>query len=99
MPATPEAIDVFLNAKILYSPGKASNAGGVAVSGFERAQNSLYLPWTRTDVDGRLKEVMSQVHQQCATWGRDGKHVNYVKGANIGGFIKVADAMLALGVV
>jgi len=99
MPTTPDGIDVFQNAKILFSPGKASNAGGVAVSGFERAQNSLYLPWTRTDVDGRLKEVMAQVHQQCATWGREGDYVNYVKGANIGGFIKVAEAMLALGVV
>ena len=89
----------FLKAKILYAPSKASNAGGVAVSGFERAQNSLYLAWTRSDVDARLKEIMAQVHDQCVTWGRQDGRVNYLKGANIGGFIKVADAMLALGVV
>jgi glutamate dehydrogenase (NADP+) len=99
MPTVPEGIELFLKAKILYAPSKASNAGGVAVSGFERAQNSLYLAWTRSDVDSRLKEIMAQVHDQCVTWGREDGRVNYLKGANIGGFIKVADAMLALGVV
>lgn len=99
MPTVPEGIELFLKAKILYAPSKASNAGGVAVSGFERAQNSLYLAWTRSDVDSRLKEIMAQVHDQCVKWGRQDGRVNYLKGANIGGFIKVADAMLALGVV
>jgi glutamate dehydrogenase (NADP+) len=99
MPTVPEGIELFLKAKILYAPSKASNAGGVAVSGFERAQNSLYLAWTRSDVDFRLKEIMAQVHDQCVKWGRQDGRVNYLKGANIGGFIKVADAMLALGVV
>jgi glutamate dehydrogenase (NADP+) len=99
MPTVPEGIELFLKAKILYAPSKASNAGGVAVSGFERAQNSLYLAWTRSDVDSRLKEIMAQVHDQCVRWGRQDGRVNYLKGANIGGFIKVADAMLALGVV
>jgi glutamate dehydrogenase/leucine dehydrogenase len=99
MPTVPEGIELFLKAKILYAPSKASNAGGVAVSGFERAQNSLYLAWTRSDVDSRLKEIMAQVHDQCVKWGRQDGRVNYLKGANIGGFIKVADAILALGVV
>ena len=100
MPTTPEGMEQFHHAKILYAPSKASNAGGVAVSGFERAQNSLYLSWTRADVDARLKEVMGQVHTQCVAHGHRGDdYVDYVRGANIGGFIKVADAMLALGVV
>ncbi len=99
MPTKPDAMDVLLEAKILYGPAKASNAGGVAVSGFERTQNSMFLSWSRAEVDRRLQEVMKQIHRQCARHGRDGDYVNYVGGANIAGFVKVADAMLALGVV
>ena len=99
MPTEPEAVDVFLKARILYGPGKASNAGGVAVSGFERTQNSMFLSWPRAEVDRRLQEVMREIHRRCVRYGREGDFVNYVRGANIGGFVKVADAMLALGVV
>ncbi len=100
MPSTPEAIDVFLNAKILYAPGKAANAGGVAVSGLEMTQNSMRLPWTREEVDERLLQIMKSIHSTCVNYGSDGNgYVNYLKGANIGGFIKVADAMIAQGVV
>jgi glutamate dehydrogenase/leucine dehydrogenase len=100
MPSTPEAIDVFLNAKILYAPGKAANAGGVAVSGLEMTQNSMRLPWTREEVDERLQQIMISIHNTCVKYGNDGNgYVNYLKGANIGGFIKVADAMIAQGAV
>lgn len=100
MPSTPEAIDVFLNAKILYAPGKAANAGGVAVSGLEMTQNSMRLPWTREEVDERLQQIMINIHNTCVKYGSEGDgYVNYLKGANIGGFIKVADAMIAQGVV
>ncbi|MBN1767767.1 MAG: NADP-specific glutamate dehydrogenase [Prolixibacteraceae bacterium] len=100
MPSTPEAIDVFLNAKILYAPGKAANAGGVAVSGLEMTQNSMRLPWTREEVDERLQQIMISIHNTCVKYGSEGDgYVNYLKGANIGGFIKVADAMIAQGVV
>ncbi|MGF7138722.1 NADP-specific glutamate dehydrogenase [Roseimarinus sediminis] len=100
MPSTPEAIDVFLDAKILYAPGKAANAGGVAVSGLEMTQNSMRLPWTREEVDERLLQIMKSIHATCVTYGReDENYVNYLKGSNIGGFIKVADAMIAQGVV
>lgn len=101
MPSTPEAIDVFLNSKILYAPGKAANAGGVAVSGLEMTQNSMRLPWTREEVDERLQQIMISIHETCVKYGTDenGDYVNYLKGANIGGFIKVADAMIAQGVV
>jgi glutamate dehydrogenase/leucine dehydrogenase len=101
MPSTPEAIDVFLNSKILYAPGKAANAGGVAVSGLEMTQNSMRLPWTREEVDERLQQIMISIHETCVKYGKDenGDYVNYLKGANIGGFIKVADAMIAQGVV
>ncbi|MDA3880987.1 MAG: NADP-specific glutamate dehydrogenase [Prolixibacteraceae bacterium] len=100
MPSTPEAIDVFLNAKILYAPGKAANAGGVAVSGLEMTQNSMRLPWTREEVDERLQQIMISIHNTCVKYGSEGEgYVNYLKGANIGGFIKVADAMIAQGVV
>ena len=100
MPSTPEAIDVFLDAKILYAPGKAANAGGVAVSGLEMTQNSMRLPWTREEVDERLHLIMVKIHDTCVKYGReDENYVNYLKGANIGGLIKVADAMIAQGVV
>ncbi len=97
MPTTPEAIEVFRAEKVLFSPGKASNAGGVATSGLEMSQNSLRLNWTREDVDSRLKNIMIGIHDTCVEFGKEGKFTNYVKGANIGGFIKVADAMLAQG--
>jgi glutamate dehydrogenase (NADP+) len=99
MPTTPEGIEVFLNAKILYGPGKAANAGGVATSGLEMTQNSIRLSWTREEVDERLHGIMKAIHRQCVQYGKEGDWVNYVKGANIGGFIKVADAMLDQGVV
>ncbi|MGB9743005.1 MAG: NADP-specific glutamate dehydrogenase [candidate division WOR-3 bacterium] len=99
MPSTPEAIDVFLEHRILYGPGKAANAGGVATSGLEMSQNSLRLSWSREEVDRRLQEIMKAIHEQCVIYGREGNYVNYVKGANIAGFIKVADAMLDQGVV
>ena len=100
MPSTAEAVEVFQNAKILYSPGKASNAGGVATSGLEMTQNSERLPWTREEVDAKLHQIMISIHQTCAKYGKEADgHINYVKGANIGGFIKVADAMLDQGLV
>ncbi|WP_340199565.1 NADP-specific glutamate dehydrogenase [Ascidiimonas sp. W6] len=99
MPCTPEAVEAFHKAKILFAPGKASNAGGVAVSGLEMAQNSLRYSWTREEVDERLKEIMKNIHKSCLQYGNDNGYVNYVKGANIAGFVKVADAMLAQGVV
>lgn len=100
MPSTPEAIEVFQEAKILFAPGKASNAGGVATSGLEMSQNSLRLSWTREEVDERLKGIMANIHESCVKYGKhaDG-YVDYVKGANIAGFVKVADAMLGQGVV
>jgi glutamate dehydrogenase (NADP+) len=100
MPSTPHAIETFLRAKILYGPGKAANAGGVAVSGLEMAQNSMRLPWSRQEVDGRLREIMQNIHETCVKFGKaDDGFVDYVKGANIGGFVKVASAMLAQGAV
>jgi len=100
MPSTPEAVTEFQNAKILFAPGKASNAGGVATSGLEMSQNSLRLSWTSEEVDERLKRIMLDIHTSCVTYGADGTgYVDYVKGANIAGFVKVADAMLAQGVV
>lgn len=100
MPSTKDAIKVFHDAKILFAPGKASNAGGVATSGLEMTQNSLRYNWTREEVDAKLKEIMNQIHDSCITFGKneDG-FVDYVKGANIAGFVKVADAMLAQGIV
>jgi len=99
MPCTPSAIKVFQNTKVLYAPGKASNAGGVAVSGLEMAQNSLKYTWSRDYVDGKLKEIMSDIHSSCLEYGKEKNHIDYLKGANIAGFVKVADAMLAQGVV
>lgn len=100
MPSTPEAIHAFHDAKILFAPGKASNAGGVATSGLEMSQNSLRISWTRSEVDDRLKGIMNDIHNSCIEYGKeeDG-YCNYVKGANIAGFVKVADAMLAQGVI
>ena len=99
MPCTPEAISYLQNNKVSYAPGKASNAGGVAVSGLEMAQNSLRYSWTRSEVDERLKAIMQDIHKSCLSFGKEKDGVNYVKGANIAGFVKVADAMLAQGVV
>jgi glutamate dehydrogenase (NADP+) len=100
MPSTPEAVEVFLKSKIYYGPGKAANAGGVAVSGLEMTQNSMRLPWTREEVDARLQQIMTSIHATCVKYGKDGAdYVNYVNGANIGGFIKVAKAMMAQGYV
>ncbi|MBL4577828.1 MAG: glutamate dehydrogenase, partial [Flavobacteriales bacterium] len=99
MPCTPEAITVFQNAKVLYGPGKAANAGGVAVSGLEMTQNAQMLGWTREEVDNKLQAIMKDIHENCVRHGKDGDYVDYVRGANIGGFLKVADAMLAQGVI
>lgn len=100
MPCTPEAVEVFKEAKILFSPGKASNAGGVATSGLEMSQNSMRYSWTSEEVDKKLHEIMNNIHDRCVEFGKeeDG-YIDYVKGANIAGFVKVADAMLAQGVV
>ena len=99
MPSFPEAIEVYQDAKILYGLGKAANAGGVAVSGLEMSQNSLRLSWTREEVDARLHQIMKDIHATCVKFGKDGDYIDYVKGANIGGFVKIADSMLAQGVV
>ena len=100
MPSTKDAIKVFHDAKILFAPGKASNAGGVATSGLEMTQNSLRYNWTRDEVDAKLKEIMNQIHDSCIEFGKNEEgYIDYVKGANIAGFVKVADAMLAQGVV
>lgn len=100
MPSTPEAIHEFHENKILFAPGKASNAGGVATSGLEMSQNSLRISWTREEVDERLKAIMEDIHNSCIEYGKDKDgYCNYVKGANIAGFVKVADAMLAQGVI
>ena len=99
MPSEPGAIDVYLENKILYGPGKAANAGGVAVSGLEMSQNSMRLSWTREEVDQKLHGIMKAIHEQCVTYGTESDFINYVKGANVGGFIKIADSMLDQGVV
>ncbi|MBT8384786.1 MAG: NADP-specific glutamate dehydrogenase [Bacteroidia bacterium] len=100
MPSTPEAVHAFQKAKILYAPGKASNAGGVATSGLEMSQNSLRINWTRNEVDERLKKIMADIHDSCIEFGKqENGYIDYVRGANIAGFVKVADAMLAQGVV
>lgn len=100
MPSTPEAIHEFQKANILFAPGKASNAGGVATSGLEMSQNSLRLSWTREEVDARLKDIMENIHNSCVKYGtKEDGSVDYITGANIAGFVKVADAMLAQGVV
>ena len=100
MPSTIEAVHLFQEARILYAPGKASNAGGVATSGLEMTQNSLRFNWTREEVDEKLKDIMSNIHDACIEFGKDENgYIDYVKGANIAGFVKVADAMLAQGIV
>ncbi len=99
MPSAPEAITVFQKAKILYGPGKAANAGGVAVSGLEMSQNSMRFNWTSEEVDEKLHQIMKDIHSTCVEYGKDGDYIDYVKGANIGGFVKVADSMLAQGIV
>ncbi|MDD5166091.1 MAG: NADP-specific glutamate dehydrogenase [Candidatus Omnitrophica bacterium] len=99
MPSTPEAVSVFQKARILYAPGKASNAGGVATSGLEMSQNSMRLSWSREEVDRKLHDIMIAIHEQCVKYGKEGNYVDYVKGANIAGFVKVADAMLDQGLV
>ncbi len=99
MPSSPEAVEVFLTNRILYGPGKAANAGGVATSGLEMSQNALRLSWTREEVDQRLHNIMINIHKTCKEYGKEGDFINYVKGANIGGFVKVADAMIAQGYV
>lgn len=99
MPSEPDAIDVYLDNKILYGPGKAANAGGVAVSGLEMSQNSMRLSWSREEVDEKLHGIMKSIHESCVAYGTEDEFINYVKGANIAGFIKVADSMLDQGVV
>ena len=99
MPTEADAVHEFIKNKILFGPGKAANAGGVAVSGLEMSQNSMRLKWERDEVDQKLNQIMKNIHAQCIEYGTDGDFVNYVKGANIAGFIKVADAMIDQGVV
>ena len=99
MPTNSEAVDIFINNKVLFGPGKAANAGGVAVSGLEMSQNSMFASWSSEDVDSRLKTIMQNIHKQCVKYGNEGDYINYIKGANIAGFIKVADSMLDQGVV
>ncbi|HSQ48753.1 MAG TPA: NADP-specific glutamate dehydrogenase [Candidatus Deferrimicrobiaceae bacterium] len=99
MPTQPAGVEVFLKNQVLYGQGKAANAGGVATSGLEMSQNSMRLSWTREEVDARLRTIMKSIHQTCVTYGKEGDFINYVKGANIGGFVKVADAMVDQGVV
>ncbi len=99
MPCVPEAVELFVEYRILYGPGKAANAGGVATSGLEMSQNSLRLSWSREEVDSKLHDIMIKIHDQCVTYGKKGDFVNYVDGSNIGGFVKVAEAMLAQGLV
>ena len=100
MPSTPEAIHVSQSNKLLYAPGKAANAGGVATSGLEMTQNSMRLTWTREEVDARLHTIMKNIHQTCLQYGKESDgYINYVKGANIGGFLKVANSMISHGII
>jgi len=99
MPSEPDAIEVYLDAKILYGPGKAANAGGVATSALEMSQNSLRMSWSREEVDEKLQSIMKNIHENCVKYGKSNKFVNYVDGANIAGFVKVADSMLDQGLV
>jgi len=99
MPTRPEAIKVFQQARILFGPGKAANAGGVATSGLEMSQNSQRLSWSREEVDRKLQDIMVAIHEQCVKYGKQGNYIDYVRGANTAGFVKVADAMLDQGVV
>jgi glutamate dehydrogenase (NADP+) len=100
MPSTPEAIQIFQTAKILYAPGKAANAGGVATSGLEMSQNSMRYSWSAEEVDTKLHNIMKNIHENCVKYGTESDgYVNYVKGANVAGFLKVARAMMAQGIV
>jgi len=99
MPTEADGVETFLDAKILYGPGKAANAGGVATSALEMTQNSQRLSWTREEVDKKLQWIMQNIHQSCVKYGKEDSFVNYVNGANIAGFVKVADAMLDHGVI
>jgi glutamate dehydrogenase (NADP+) len=99
MPCTPDAVELYIEKKILYGPGKAANAGGVATSGLEMTQNSMRLAWTREEVDSKLHAIMVNIHKTCEKYGKEGDFINYVNGANIGGFVKVAEAMIAQGLV
>ncbi|OUC08593.1 glutamate dehydrogenase, partial [Litorilinea aerophila] len=99
MPTTREALRHFRAARILFAPGKAANAGGVAISGLEMTQNSMRLTWPREEVDRQLQQIMKRIHEQCVAHGQEDSWVDYVKGANIAGFIKVAGAMLAYGIL
>ena len=99
MPTVPEGVEIFLNAKILYGPGKAANAGGVATSGLEMSQNSMRMSWSREEVDQKLRNIMCSIHESCVKYGKEGSYINYVNGANIAGFVKVADAMLDQGLI
>lgn len=100
MPSTPEAVHLLQQSKVLFGPGKAANAGGVAVSGLEMSQNSLRLSWTRAEVEQRLKNIMANIHEQCVLYGSDEEgNVDYVQGANIAGFVKLADAVIAQGLI
>jgi len=99
MPTEQEGVNTFQKAKTLFAPSKAANAGGVAVSGLEMTQNSMRLSWSREELDQRLRQIMMDIHTQCVEYGTEKEQVNYLKGANIGGFIKVADAILAYGVI
>ena len=99
MPTTPEGAEIFIENKILFGPGKAANAGGVATSGLEMSQNSARISWSREEVDKKLQWIMAQIHNSCVKYGKDGNFVNYIKGANIAGFVKVADAMIDQGLI
>jgi glutamate dehydrogenase/leucine dehydrogenase len=99
MPTAPEGIEIFLKAKILYGPGKAANAGGVATSGLEMSQNGMRLSWSREEVDQKLHNIMRSIHESCVKYGKEGNYVNYVNGANIAGFVKIADSMLDQGLI
>ena len=98
MGCTAEASEYYVAEKVNFAPGKAVNAGGVSCSGLEMSQNAIHLSWTNEEVDQRLHQIMKDIHEQCVTYGREGKYINYVKGANIAGFMKVAKAMVAQGV-
>ena len=99
MPATPEAVEILQSNKILYGPGKAANAGGVSTSGLEMSQNSLRLNWSREEVDEKLQGIMKSIHDACVKYGKEDNFVNYVNGANIAGFVKVADSMIDQGLI
>ncbi|MDO4755199.1 MAG: glutamate dehydrogenase, partial [Parabacteroides sp.] len=99
MGCTAEAVDLFIEHKQLFAPGKAVNAGGVATSGLEMTQNAMHISWTAAEVDEKLHQIMSAIHQQCVDHGQEENYINYVKGANIAGFMKVAKAMMAQGIV